>query len=209
MGCIQFDVIKTIKSLATPKRRATQKAPLKMGPDSQETRATHCYADEWLQKLDGEWVKISHLVKTQMLVPILLTQTLSILIDGNPIIEDFMVKMKEKVDADIAYDNAFVLETQKRVFLLDEHEAAGASKIIRYTYARWTAYLSQADWKYPGWEDSSWWDEFTIEHAREVARRRRLIGVEQARREEEDYCHCHRGLSPAVHGTRNSPSTPR
>ena len=67
-----------------------------MGPDSQETRATHCYTDEWLQKLDGEWVKISHLVKTQMLVPILLTQTLSILIDGNPIIEDFMVKMKEK-----------------------------------------------------------------------------------------------------------------
>ena len=98
VGRMQFDVIETIKSLATPKRRATWKALLTIDPDSQETTATHCYTDEWLQKLDDEWAKISHSVKTQMLVPILLTRTPSTLIGGEPIMENFMAKMKEGIE---------------------------------------------------------------------------------------------------------------
>jgi len=94
--------------------------------------------------------------------------------------EDFMAKMKEKVDGDVAYDDALVLEIQKRERLLDEHEAAGASKIIRYTYSRWIAYSSQVitrNWKSRGREDSSWWNEFTLEQACEFARGRRLVQI--------------------------------
>lgn len=180
VGCMQFDVIETIKSLATPTRRAVWKAQLNMNPDRQETTAVCCYTDEWLRRLDKQWKDTSHLVKTQMLFPILLIRTPNTLIDGKPIMEDFMAKMKEKPDGDITYDAALVLEIQKREKLLDEYEMAGASKITRYTYGRWTAYSSHVvmcDWNFRGRENPSWWDNFTIADAREFERGRRLVQI--------------------------------
>jgi superfamily II DNA or RNA helicase len=180
VGRMQFDVIQTIKSLATPVRRARWRAQLNIYLNNQETAAVQCYTDEWLQELDEQWAKTSHLVKTQMLVPILLIRTPSTRIDGEPIMEDFMAKMKEKVDGDIEYNNALVLETQKRDNLLNKHEIDGASKTTRYTYARWCAYSSQVitrNWNTLGRENPGWWNNFTLKDACEYERGRRLVKI--------------------------------
>jgi hypothetical protein len=71
-----------------------------------------------------------------MLVPILRARTPSTVIDGETIMEDFTAKMKEKVDGDIPYDNAFVLEMQEQEKLLNDYEMTSALKLTRYTYRR-------------------------------------------------------------------------
>ena len=57
----------------------------------------------------------------------MLTQHPSTPIDSKPIMEDFMTKMKEKVDGDIVYEKCARFGNA-----IDGHEAGGASKIIRY-----------------------------------------------------------------------------
>lgn len=179
VGRMQFDMIQTIKSLASPTRRATWKVPTNIEADSQETTEVHRYTDEWLQTLDEKWTSTSHLEKTQMLAPILLCRTPSTLIDGEPIMEDFMAKMREKLDGDVAYNQALVSEMQKRKKLLDEHEAAGASK-ARYAHARWLAYSSQVitrNWHVQGRENPSWWNNVTITDVCEYERGRCLVKI--------------------------------
>jgi len=121
-------------------------------------------------------------------VPVLLARTPSTLIDGEPIMEDFMAKMKEKVDGDIAYDDGLVSEMRKREKLLNEHEMAGASKTNRYTYARWMAYSSHViarNWNVLGWENPRWWDNFTMADACEHERGRRLVQILKSDRREK------------------------
>lgn len=186
VGRMQFDLIETIKSLANSTRRATWKAQLNTNPESHETTAVHCYTDEQLQKLDEEWMDVSHLVKTQMLVPILLIRTPATFIDGKSIMEDFMAKIKEMNDGDITHGNSLVLEMQQRETLLNQHETTGASKTTRYTYARWTAFSSQVitrRWNALGRDDPSWWDNFTIADACEYERGRRLVHMLQSRKQ--------------------------
>jgi len=175
-GKIQFDLIQTIKSLASPARRARWSVKLK---DDDNHIASFLYTDNELLKLDQEWNAIPSQIKPQMLVPILLRRTSKTTIDEEKVLPDYLDMLVGEDDGEIPLTD-IKDEVAKREVILNRVSVAGATSTDRYTLARWLAWTSWVinhDWNKRGRNDISWWDNFTLDNAREFERGRRLVGM--------------------------------
>ena len=118
-----------------------------------------------------------------MLVPILLLRTSDTEIDGQRIMPNYMQRLVEVDDGEIAYQ-MIRQEVFQRERLLSAHLDDVDGGPNRYTLARWLSYSSwviNKNWnRYR--EDPCWWDNFTLRDAMEFERGRRLVELLKARK---------------------------
>jgi hypothetical protein len=92
---MRFDVVQTIKSLASPEKRAQWTVVV-------DNRTVHrVYTDAALDHLYEHWPEYSVAYKTNLLVPILLRRTAASKIDGVPVMRDHQADMINKRDGQI------------------------------------------------------------------------------------------------------------
>jgi hypothetical protein len=83
---MRFDVIQTIKSLASPEKRARWTVVFR-------NRTINAYTDTALDHLYDHWLDYDVGYKTELLVPILLRRTAASAIDGVPVVKDYQADL--------------------------------------------------------------------------------------------------------------------
>ena len=148
VGNMRFDMVETIKSLAVPSRRAkwtvriwNEEARAGAGAGA-EPEPVFCYSDEALQKLTEDWETVDPTVKTQMLIPLLLLCTADTIIDGQPIMLNYMGNLVEVSDGEITQAQ-IVKEMKFRTEMLDAYLWEQCKGPNRYVLARWLSYSSR------------------------------------------------------------------
>jgi len=168
-----FDMVETIKSLATPTKRGNWIIRYEDQTTRQTKEVTDAYTVEGLNRLSKDWDTISHMDKTNLLVPILLRRTADTEIDGVNIMPNYMEKLVEDSVGEIQYDE-LADEIQARDKILSDVLAGhGQGGTQRYTLARWMSYSSWVvtkNWGTLGREDGRWWNGFTMKNAEEDER---------------------------------------
>jgi hypothetical protein len=89
-----FDLIQTIKSLASPEKRTNWTVV-------HNNRTVNAYTDTALDHLYEHWLDYDIPYKTELLVPILLCRTAASQIDGIPVMEDYQADMIDQPDGHI------------------------------------------------------------------------------------------------------------
>jgi hypothetical protein len=180
---MSFDMVETIKSLATNIIRSNWKFTYRCDAGEEERFA---YDDASLAELQRNWENFSSAYKSQMLIPIMMRRTKdSVDLKGNKIIPDHFKDLKYVDDGAIKIKDIGA-EIKKRDGLMERFGMDNRS-IDRYSHARWLAYSSWLlthDWKGCGRENKTWWDKFTLDDAMEFERGRRLIQLLQKYRRE-------------------------
>jgi hypothetical protein len=171
---MQFDLIETLKSLATPERREQWTVKVAEGIEVKD------YTDAALAKLKSDWQDIPAAHKTQMLVPLMIRRTAKSKINGQPVLEDFVGKMVEVNDGEI-YLAEMSDEIVEREAILDQLVGPGnTNRINRFCVSRWlawTPWLVEHSWVELGRDNPTWWDDFTLMDAERYARGRRLVRI--------------------------------
>jgi hypothetical protein len=172
-GDMCWDLVETIKSLATDQRR--QGWSTKIGPT--ETVSTQFpYCDEALSRLSKTWAKVPDRDKTQMLVPIMIRRTPKTILEGHSIIRDYMGMLKYLPVGEI---NIASLSTEMsaRQQLMVEYSVPSKDRLSKMRSLAYTPKYLTRYWEGTGRTDLRWWDGFTVENACEFRRGRTLYQV--------------------------------
>ena len=136
-----------------------------------------CYSDEALQKPTEDWKLVDPTVKMQMLVPLLMLRTADTIINGQPIMPNYMGNLAKVSDGEITQEQ-ITEEMKFRTEMLDAYLWEQSKGPNRYVLARWLSYSSwvlSRQWNSEGRENVAWWNGFDMKEVKEFERGRRLV----------------------------------
>jgi hypothetical protein len=180
VGNMCFDMIETIKSIATPARRSKWYVKFH-DEDGSDVDPSYCYTDEKLEELKRNWDSTSAKQKTEMLAPLLLMRTALTEIDGVPIMPNYLAQLVENKGGEISY-KTIEQEIIYRKQLLEKYTSKptdnnGRKGANSYVLGRWLSYsplLFEKDWIGRGRDNAVWWSGFSLADATRFERGRRL-----------------------------------
>jgi hypothetical protein len=167
-----FDLIQTIKSLASPEKRVNWTVV-------HNNCTVNAYTDTALDHLYEHWLNYNIPYKTELLVPILLRQTVASQIDGIPVMKDYQANMINQPDGHIDVHN-ISQETAERNRLVAKLKVENITPTQEITLKRWIAWTllaAEHNWPDHGRKNKQWWDDFTLEDAEKYARGRAFISI--------------------------------
>ncbi len=169
MGEPKWDLCESIKSIAPEKRRRTW---LNNGEPEK-------YTDVALKMLYDKWDEIDVTTKQNLLVPIMLLRNEYTIIDGQPAMKNYRAMLIPMPEAMISLSELDVNNERQRreemVWQMTEGNPTAGMVLARWL--AWSSWLVTHKWIEEGRGSKNWWDEFTLEDAKEFARGRKFVSV--------------------------------
>lgn len=172
MGEPKWDLCESIKSIAPEHRRRTW---------SNANGETEKYTDAALKMLYDNWDKIDVTEKQNLLVPILLLRNEFTIIDGQPAMKNYRAMLVPMPEARIPLSEVDVNnERQKREEMVRQvTEGNPTAAMVFARWLAWSSWLVTRNWIEKGRGSKNWWNEFTLDDAKEFARGRKFVSVLQ------------------------------
>jgi hypothetical protein len=174
-GDLRFDIVETIKSLATPTRRSAW--TVKITPSGEPAdEPVNAYNDGALRSLYMKWESVPVEYKSQLLLPIMLRRTPQTTIEGKAVITDYLSLLIEMPEGRIDV-RTLRNEMGDRDMMVREAGWGGSTKYLNGRLLAYSSLFLRRNWEAQGRRDPSWWDGFTLRDAEEFERGRRLVKV--------------------------------